>query len=527
MDWNCCWTKEQIEPGECPEIHTGEDEFLVYASRRIIEKCLICYRFREDLRRLAEEEPTSARLVSFLVDGLLNQAQQIAAMAGSLDSRNQEISFLHELAEVLQTTMNLDEVLSVAMTAITAGKGFGMNRAFLLLTDKSQHNLGIGPRNLQEAWQTWEEISHHNYTLTEMASQFFNTKLRTEKAKFNDILTQLGALLTDEEHILYRVLQGHKPLMVDEQVRATVGDNGLSRLLEVDSYLIMPLVCRNRSVGVIVVDNYVTHKTITRQDLESLETFGYTVAFAIERAALYDQLQEKIERLVEANERLLEQQEQIVRMEKLALVGEITSSIAHSIRNPLVTIGGFARSLLRNRADDDPLRDHLQSLVTAAQQLDDVLNEVLTSSDSLYPTRDQWDVNLLVYRVNEDLAERLIQRRIAIRLDLAQNLPVAFIDFRQITFCVKTIIINLLDSLPDGSEVLLSTRQIPAGILLEASAAPVPSEHAVSGLGIMVCRNLLEKQGIPFIISTTDREISFRITVPVERRESDGTLAGY
>lgn len=519
MTWNCCWTKEHIEPEECPEIHEGEEDLLALAPRRIIEKCLACDRFRTDLRLLAEEEQPSARLIPFLMEGLLDQKKQIAAMAGSLDSRNQEISFLHELAEVLQTTMNLDEVLSVAMTAITAGKGFGMNRAFLLLTDKCQHNLGIGPRNIQEAWQTWEEISHHNYSLTEMASQFFNTKLRTEKAKFHDILTQLGALLLDDGHILNRVLQSHRPLMVDDRVRATMDDNGLSEFLEVDSFLIMPLVCRNQPVGVIVADNYVTHKTITPQDLESLETFGYTVAFAIERASLYDQLQEKIERLVDANEQLLEQQEQIVRMEKLALVGEITSSIAHSIRNPLMTIGGFARSLLRKRAEDDPLREHLQSLVNAAQQLDDVLNEVLTSSDSLYPTRDQWDMNLLVYRVNEELAERLALRGISFRLDLAQNLPMAFIDFRQITFCVRSIVTNLLDYLPDGSAVTVSTRQTPEGILLVISAAPVAAGHTVSGLGIMVCRNLLEKQGIPFTITTTDQEISFRMTIPVERRE--------
>jgi GAF domain-containing protein len=519
VDLTCCWTKEQIEQGDCPYIREDEEELRNLLSRRVVEKCFYCDRFREDLRLLTEEDRPLSRLVPFLIEAMRDQKNQISAMAGSLDSRNQQISFLHELAEVLQTTMNLDEVLSVAMTAITAGKGFGMNRAFLLLTDKCQHNLGIGPRNLQEAWQTWDEISHHNYSLTEMASQFFSTKLRAEKEKFNWILNQLGDLLTKEGHILNRVLSDHKPLLVDERVRTDEGDDGLSALLEVDSYLIMPLVCRNRPVGVILADNYVTHKVITRQNMESLETFGYTVAFAIERASLYDQLQEKVERLVDVNEQLLEQQEQIVRMEKLALVGEITSSIAHSIRNPLVTIGGFARNLLKNSADDDPLREQLQALSSAAQQLDDVLTEVLTSSDSLYPARDQWDVNLLVYRVSEELTERLALRGLVVRLDLAQNLPMAFIDFRQITFCFRTIIINLLDSLADGSTVTVFTRQMSDGILLEASAGPVPVGHTTTGLGIMVCRNLLEKQGIPFTITTIDQEISFRITVPIERRD--------
>lgn len=519
MDASCCWAKEQIEAGSCPNIGEGEEELHHIPSRRIVEKCIVCDRFRDDLRFLSAEHQPLARLVPILAEALSNHKNQITAMAGSLDSRIQEISFLHELAEVLQTTMNLDEVLSVAMTAITAGKGFGMNRAFLLLIEKPQHNLGIGPRSHEEAWQTWGEISYHNYSLTEMASLFFNTKLVSEKAKFTGILSHLGMLLTEDGHILNRVLSDQSPLLVDAQVRADQGDNGISEYLGVDSYLIMPLVCRNRPVGLILADNYVTRKAITRQDLKSLETFAYTVAFAIERASLYDQLQEKVERLVDANEQLLEQQEQIVRMEKLALLGEITSSIAHSIRNPLVTIGGFARSLLRKSAPDDPLREHLQSLLTAAQQLDDVLTEILTSSDSLYPARDAWDINLLVYRVAEELAERLMQRGIAIRLDLAQNLPMAFIDFRQITFCVRTMINNFLDSLPERSDFMIATRQIPEGIALQATAGPVPSGLKAVGLGIMVCRNLLEKLGIPFDVTTNDQEISFNITVPVERSE--------
>jgi len=75
--------------------------------------------------------------------------------------------------------------------------------------------------------------------------------------------------------------------------------------------------------------------------MRSLETFTFTVAFAIERAALYDRLQVELNRVTEASNKLKEQQELIVRMEKMALVGRITSSIAHSIRNPLMIIGGL------------------------------------------------------------------------------------------------------------------------------------------------------------------------------------------
>lgn len=517
MEWSCCWAHEQIEQGECPYIREGEEDLLVLLSRRVVEKCFYCDRFREDLGRVAEQDHPLARLVPFLIEAIREQKGQLAALTGSLNNTRQEISFLHELAEVLQTTMNLDEVLSVAMTAITAGAGFGMNRAFLLLTDKPHHNLGVGPRSREEAWQTWNEISQHNYSLTEMASHFFAVKLKSEKAKFNDILDKLSIGLSEEGHLLNRTLQEGTSLLV-EAGSLVGGDNGLSEVLGVGSYLIMPLICRTRQVGVILADNYVTQRPITRQDMESLETFVFTVSFAIERASLYEQLQEKVERLVEANEQLLEQQQQIVRMEKLALVGEITSAVAHSIRNPLMTLGGFARSLLKKSPDGDPRREHFQSLVSAAQQLDDVLNEVLTSSDSLYPTRDRWDVNLLVHRVGEELTERLAPRNITLGLDLSPDLAQGFIDFRQISFCTRTIVINLMDSLGDGSSVTIATHPCEAGIELAVIAGPVASGEAVGSLGIMVCRNLLERQGIPFTISTSDQVIRFVMTLPIERR---------
>ncbi len=131
----------------------------------------------------------------------------------------------------------------------------------------------------------------------------------------------------------------------------------LAHLLGVDTFLLMPLISRNRRVGMIIADNCITHRTITDEDMHSLETFGFPVAFAIERASLYDKLQVELNRVTEAGKKLKEQQELIVRMEKMALVGRITSSIAHSVRNPLMIIGGFARSMLKNSPESDPKRD--------------------------------------------------------------------------------------------------------------------------------------------------------------------------
>lgn len=525
MDWNCCWTKEAIRGDECPYISEGEKELLGSLQKRIVEKCLECFRFRDDLQKFREEGHPLSRILPLIVDELQSHKSQLHSMASFLDSKRREIRFLHELSLVLQTSMDLDEVLAVAMTAITAGKGFGMNRAFLLLADKERRflsgHIGVGPRSIEEAWQTWEDIDRKNVSLKEMARNFYNSHLSSEKTKFRDILDRLTVSMDDQEHIFVRALRDRKPVLVDP---LTTQDCGLRDILGVGSLLIMPLISRNRRIGVILADNYVTQKPITPQDMQSMETFAFAVAFGIERTSLYEQLQDKVDNLVAANEKLKEQQELIVKMEKMALVGKITSNIAHSIRNPLMVIGGFARSIARNLADDDPNRDYLSSIVREAKQLDDVLDEVLSYSDSLYPVLDHWEINHLVSKIFAEFADRIAEGKVQASLDLAPDLPPAFIDYRQISFCIRNLVHSLIETVGATGSFSLATHPEPESIalVLQADVDGMDQSEAAdldASLGIALCRSLLEKQQIRFTSERIGPRITLTIYLPTERRE--------
>jgi signal transduction histidine kinase len=517
LDWECCWDKDEVTADECPYIAEGEEELYTSQKRRIVEKCLECPRFVKDLQRLQESRtPFSAALPSIITE-FLDQKSKLQSMGGFLSSKTREIKFLHELSLVLQTSLDLDEVLSVAMTAITAGKGFGMNRAFLLMTDKERRDLkgylGVGPKNYEEAWQIWQEIDHNKASLTEMARNFLKTKFSSEKAKFHEILEKISVPLSDYRHIFNRALRERKSILVTDAFNDPAVDRSLAQTLGIDSFLVMPLISRHRRIGIIIADNCITRKPITSQDMQSLETFAFPVAFALERASLYERVQEEVDKLTEANQKLKEQQELIVRMEKMALVGRITSSIAHSIRNPLMIIGGFARSLLKGVEAGDPNREYLESIVAEAKQLEDVLEEVLNYSDSLYPSRDMWDVNQLVAAVCQELQERLAQHRLSCSMVLAQELPTAFIDYRQIAFCIRTIISHSIDILESGGAIRVTTRADGDAVVVEIAdngktlspearellTTPFAATQELgTGVGLPLCKTILDKHGIPF-----------------------------
>ena len=514
MDWECCWSRDEISPEDCPYIGDGEEDLYTSHRRRVIEKCAECPHFKSDLTRMKDAGNALADIVPFILAEFLEQKAQMGAMASFLNSKTSEIKFLREVSLVLQTSIDLDEVLSVAMTAITAGKGFGMNRAFLLMTDKERRNirgyLGVGPKDAEEAWRTWDNINRSNFTLKELAKNFQKTGLSSEKVKFHDILGRLTVPLADHGHIFNRALHGKKPILVENALNNPDLDRGLARILGVDCFLVMPLISRNRRIGVIIADNCVTHKPITLQDMQSLETFAFPVAFALERASLYERLQEEVEKQKTANIKLREQQELIVKMEKMALVGKITSSIAHSIRNPLMVIGGFARTLLKGSAENDEKRSYLESIVRETRQLEDVLSEVLDYSESLFPVMDFWDLNELIGTALTDLAGSLEQAGINCQSKLSPELPMVRIDYKQISYCVKTIISTALATMEKGGELRVESMLEAEGVLLRISdsgksfsekaqqdlTAPFfMTQEMGTGVGLSLCKTILERQG--------------------------------
>lgn len=535
-DWECCWDREAIAMGDCPNIGDGEGHLLTSRSRRILEKCCECDNFKRDLVRFRESGHPLAPAFSILHADYRRRKQQVQSLASFLDTKTLEVRFLHELGSVLQSSLDLDEVLSVALTAITAGKGFGMNRAFLLLADKDRHtlrgHLAIGPRSAEEAGQTWNEIESGDLDLQTLAQTFRKDKLWSERHKFQDILDRLVVHLDDAQHLVVRVLEERRPMLVSDAFRRADVDADFVNALGVDTFLVLPLITRNRRVGVIIADNFITHRTISEQDMQSIETFTFPVAFAIERASLYEQLHEEFEKLKQANLRLQEQQEQLVRMEKMALVGRITSSIAHSIRNPLMVIGGFARSIFKNTPENDPKRIFIQSILNEAHQLEEVLGEILTYSDSLFPSCDFWDPNQLVEAALRDVQERVIAQDYTCRFHAGEQLPAVYLDFKQTSFCIRTILLNTIDGLQGGSIDISTCRedtQVAVQIIdhtrilseeeLEALLTPFTETREMgSGLSMALSRSMLDKQQIPLlVVAPPEGGVTYRIILPTRK----------
>jgi signal transduction histidine kinase len=79
--------------------------------------------------------------------------------------------------------------------------------------------------------------------------------------------------------------------------------------------------------------------------------------------------------------------EKIVSIERMAALGEMAAKVAHEIRNPLLSIGGFARRLER-RLDTD-LKEHAKIIVDEVRRLEGILNNTLSFVKSTITERKE------------------------------------------------------------------------------------------------------------------------------------------
>ncbi len=535
MELSCCWHKEQIIADECPYIGGNEQELLYNRKKRFVARCLECPRFLSDLKAMRSESDGLANLFPYVIEEFQALRVEHHTQAGLIESRNREIKFLHEVSLVLQTSVDMDEVIAMALTAVTAGKGFGLNRAILLLVDKERQNLkgyfALGPRRREEAGPIWREIEQRDLTLREMAQNFFESKMAAERERFDDLLELLSVPLSSDDHLFVRTLNAQTSAHITDLQNTGNIDQPQAKALGVNEMILVPLISKNRRIGLLLADNIVNHHPITTEDLHSLETFALPVSFAIERAALYERLQEELKKLTDANRRLKEQQEQILRMEKMALVGKLASNIAHSIRNPLTIIGGFARSLLKATPAEDAKHQYIESIIRESRKLEEVLEEVLNYAESLHPTFDLWDLNQLVTNVCAAFQDDFGLSGIDCELKLASGLPLVRIDFKKMAYCLRNMLNNAMEALPRGGRVTLTTQRSGDQVLLtladdgpgmspetlqEATTPFFTTKEKGSGLGLSLCSRILEGQGARLQIQSQEgRGTCFTVSLDV------------
>ena len=303
------------------------------------------------------------------------------------------------------------------------------------------------------------------------------------------------------------------------------------RLLGSREFVLAPLIARGEPVGVILADNLFSRQPITEEHVELLSMFANQAAIAIENAGNYRRLQEEKMHLEAAYRDLSEAEDKLVRSERLGAVGRMAAHVAHEIRNPLVTIGGFANTLLEH--PDSPKEDvlrYLKIIVSEVRRLEEILARVMDFTRPPKPLLRQGAVEPIIRETLEPLRQRAQAQRAEIRLDLPPNEAPLQIDADQIKQVFLNLFKNALDAMRDGGRLTVQVAQEPGAekITVANTGEPIRPEDLPklfepffttkpggTGLGLSVSQRIIQDHGGAIrVVSSLERGTEFIITLP-------------
>lgn len=150
-------------------------------------------------------------------------------------------------------------------------------------------------------------------------------------------------------------------------------------------------------------------------------------------------------------------QEQLIQSEGIKTISEVSARLAHEIRNPLVSAGGFARRLLSSMSPGDPNREKVEIIVKEVGRLEVILRMILNYIQPFDLEMAPTEPNLLVESAMQSLAGEMAERKVTVHTELSPELPTISIDRPKMEQVLRTLVGNALNQMPSGTDLFIST----------------------------------------------------------------------
>jgi PAS domain S-box-containing protein len=143
-------------------------------------------------------------------------------------------------------------------------------------------------------------------------------------------------------------------------------------------------------------------------------------------------------------------QQELSHVARVTMMGELTSSLAHELNQPLTAILSNAQTAQRLLADGQPDREELREILADIVADDDRAGEIIQRLRTLLKKGElefrELDVNELVLDVARLVGSNAIIKSISVTLDLASDLPRVRADRVQLQQVILNLMLNALDA---------------------------------------------------------------------------------
>lgn len=241
-------------------------------------------------------------------------------------------------------------------------------------------------------------------------------------------------------------------------------------------------------------------------------------------------------------------EEESKRLDRLALLAELSAVIAHEIRNPLAAMGAGIQHLLTKFEEGDERHEALELILKEGERVNRIIEDMLLISRPPHLNLAACDVLEVldgVLSVRQQIARR---QGVEIKKYYASQLPVVKADKLRLHQALSNVLLNAIDAMPHGGELRIAVTG-PGGVELvggglqyvdvelRCDGAVIGAEEAQrlfdpfyarkagrSGLELPIARRIINAHGGEIEIEVGGeggKRTRFIVRLPVPRGEAD------
>lgn len=224
---------------------------------------------------------------------------------------------------------------------------------------------------------------------------------------------------------------------------------------------------------------------------------------------------------------------EILRMRRLADIGQLAAKMAHEVRNPLSSIKGAAQ-LIRNEYENErSLCEFVDIIIDEVNGLSRITTDLLDFARPMQLDLRPTNLENVALRTRSLLEMGFQEQGVRINIECSDDLPEIPTDQRQMEQVLRNIFLNAAQSMPDGGEISVqiapdpTTDTVRLQITDQGGGIPPERLDAIfqpffttktkgTGLGLPIVRKIVENHGGTIRVHSTVGEGStFVLNLPL------------
>jgi len=242
--------------------------------------------------------------------------------------------------------------------------------------------------------------------------------------------------------------------------------------------------------------------------------------------------------------RLRQLESDLAHLNRLSIMGELTTSLAHEILHPIATARNNARAGIRYLEMSPPnlneAKEALGCVVRDADRTKDIVGRMRDHIRKAPPRRERFDLNEAVNEVIGLARNVIIRNGVSVQARLADDLLPVHGDRVQLQQVVLNLVLNAVEAMGSveagARELLINTEQDHTGVLVVVhdSGPGIDQSHLERvfdafyttkssglGMGLSICRSIIDAHGGRLWAEANERRGAvFQFTLPTVEEDS-------